>query len=130
MLSAKSAVEAAAYDALSAAITGAAVYQDVPDDAPYPIVVVGDLSSRRLPGKAASRDRIVTVSIVTLVAAEERAPLLALMDQADAALDGFTVHVGGWTLAFAFDDDDAALQDDGQTYAGVAAYTVMALADD
>jgi hypothetical protein len=130
MTSAKAAVEAATFDALAATIRGAAVYQDVPDDAPFPIVVVGDLSSRRLPGKAASRDRIVTVSVVTLVAAEERAPLLALMEQADAALDGRTVQAGGWTLAFAFDDDDAALQEDGQTYAGVAAYTVMALADD
>lgn len=130
MLSAKSVVEMVAYRTLAAAIVGAAVYQDVPDDADHPLVIVGDLASRRLPGKATSRDRIVTVTIVTLVTADERAPLLALMNQCDRALDGLTIEQDGWMLIFAFEDDDAVLQDDGQTYSGVSSYTVMALSSD
>lgn len=129
MSDAKSAVEAAVYEALAASITGATVYQDVPENAPLPLVIVGDLSSKRLPGKAASRDRIVTVSIVALVDAEQRAPLLDLQDQIDDALDDARFTPTGWTLAGAFEDDEATLQEDGQTYGGVSTYTFLALAD-
>lgn len=129
MISAKSAVEAAVFEALSAAIKDAPVYQDVPDNAPLPLVVVGDLKSSRLPGKAVSRDRTVTVTIVSLVEAEERAPVLRLQDQIDAVLDGATFTPAGWTLAGAFEEDEAVLQDDGQTYAGVSTFTFFAIAD-
>lgn len=129
MISAKSAVEAAAYAFLAENILGAAVYQDVPEDAPYPLVIVGDLSTKRLPGKAASKDRLVTVSIATLVAAEERQPLLGLMDQIDG-LDGYSAEYEGWTLAFSFEDDDASLLPDGQAYGGVSTFSVLALSPD
>ncbi len=129
MSSAKAAVEAAVYDALSAAITDAAVYQDAPDDAPLPIVVIGDMRSTRLPGKSVSPDRSVTVSIVTLIEAQERAPLLALMDQIETALDGATFVPDNWTLSGAFDDDEAVLAEDGSTYSGLSTFTFLALFD-
>lgn len=129
MSDAKTVVEAAVFEALEASIAGATVYQDVPENAPLPLVIVGDLSSKRLLGKDSSRDRIVTVSIVSLVEAEQRAPLLALQGQIDDVLDGARFTPDGWTLAGAFEDDEAALQEDGQTYGGVSTFTFLALAD-
>lgn len=128
MSNAKAVVEAALYDALSQAVTGAVVYQDAPDNAPLPIVVIGDMKSSRLPGKGASPDRTVTVSIVTLIEAQERGPLLAIMDQIETALDGESFAPDGWTLAATFDDDEAMLADDGSTYSGISSFTFLALA--
>ena len=125
---AKSAVEAAIYTALAGAIRGATVYQDAPDDAPNPLVVIGDLKSARLLGKPASRDRRVTVTIITLVEADERRPLLDLMAQIDAALDGQMFEPAGWSIEVDFADDEAALTEDGATYAGVSTFTCLALA--
>lgn len=129
MSDAKSAVEAAVYGALAAAVSTATVYQDAPDNAPLPIVVIGDMRSARLPGKVASPDRSVTVAIVTLIEAQERAPLLALMDEIEGALDGVTFETDGWTLSGLFDDDEAVLADDGSTYSGLSSFTFLALAD-
>ena len=98
MIDAKSAVEAAVYGALAAAVSTATVYQDAPDNAPLPIVVIGDMRSARLAGKAASPYRSVTVAIVTLIEAQERAPLLALMNEIEGALDAVTFEADGWTL--------------------------------
>lgn len=128
MSNAKAVVEAAVYDTLSRAVTNAVVYQDAPDNAPLPIVVIGDMKSSRLPGKATSPDRTVTVSIVTLIEAQERAPLLAIMDEIETALDGESFTPDGWTLAAAFDDDEAMLADDGSTYSGISSFTFLALA--
>lgn len=128
MSNAKSIVELAFFDALVAAITGATVYQDAPQDAPLPVVILGDMKSWRLDVKGASDDRRVQISIVTLVEAEERAPLLALMEQIETALDGQTLVPDGWTLGVQFDEDDAVLADDGSTYTGISTFTVVALA--
>ncbi len=124
-------MEAASYQFLSGHIARAAVYQDVPDNASAlnGLVIIGDVASRRIPEKPRSRDRIVTLTIVTLYEAEERAPLLAVMDEIDA-LDDQTLTFEGWTLAFAFEDDDATLQEDGVTYAGITTFTILALAPD
>ncbi len=124
-------MEAASYQFLSGHIAQAAVYQDVPDNASAldGLVIIGDVASRRIPEKPRSRDRIVTLTIVTLYEAEERAPLLAVMDEIDA-LDDQTLTFEGWTLAFAFEDDDATLQEDGVTYAGITTFTILALAPD
>ena len=129
MSNAKSAVEVAAYTALAAAITGAGVYQDTPDGVAGDLVILGDMKSARLPGKDSSADRRVTLSIVTIVEAQERAPLLALQEQCDDVLDGATLEAPGWTIRGEFIDDDAVLGDDGVTYNGVATYVFFALAD-
>ncbi len=128
MSKAKAAVEAATFEALAAAIQGATVYQDAPADAGGDLVILGDMKSFRLQTKTSDDDRRVSISIVTLVTAEERAPLLALQDQIETALDGLEITTAdGWTLAFAFEDDDAVLDEDGQTYTGVSAFTAIAL---
>lgn len=127
MPNAKEAVELAVYEALAAAISGATVYQDAPQDAALPLVIVGDMASQRMAGKPASRDRVVTVSVVTLVEAEERSPLLVLQGQIEDALDHQTFEPEGWSIAGSFESDDAVLQDDGETYAGVSTFTFVAL---
>lgn len=129
MSNAKSVVEGVVYTALAAAIRGATVYQDAPDGVGGDLVIIGDMKSARLSGKDASADRRVTLSIVTIVEAQERAPLLALQEQCDDVLDGATLEAPGWTIQGRFVDDDAVLGDDGTTYNGVAAYEFLALAD-
>lgn len=128
MSDAKAQVKARAFAELDSAIQGAAVYQDVPQDAPLPVVIVGDMKSFPI-GAKSSQDRRVSLIIVSMVAAEERAPLLALQKQIETALageDGKTFVGNGWELTFTFDDDDAVLGDDGATYLGTSAFTVFA----
>lgn len=128
MSNAKAAVEIAAYHALDDVILGATVYQDVPQDAPLDVVIIGDMKSTPL-GAKEDPDRSVSLIIVSMVEAEERAPLLALQKQIEDALDGKKIQQGGFTLSFMFDDDDAQLGGDGATYVGTSAFTVLALSD-
>ncbi len=128
MSKAKAVVEVAFYDALSETIRGATVYQDAPADAEGDLVIIGDMKSFGLGSKGATDDRRVTISIISLVEAEERAPLLKLQEQIEEALDGQTLEVDGWTLGIVFDDDDAVLGEDGVTYSGISSFSVLALA--
>ncbi|MFA7505294.1 MAG: DUF3168 domain-containing protein [Burkholderiaceae bacterium] len=126
MTDAKSAVEAAFYQALASSVTGATVYQDVPENADLPIIIVGDMKSAPL-GAKNDPDRRVSVLVVAMVAAEERAPLLDLQRQIEAALDGRVFTPTGWRLAVTFEDDDAQLAEDGVSYVGTSAFDVLAL---
>lgn len=128
MSKAKAITEQVAFDALTAIVTAAGVYQDAPAEVTGPLVILGDMKSFRLPTKGGVDDRRVSISIISMVEAEERAPLLEIQEQVETALDGQTFEHQGWTLAFEFEDDDAALTDDGVTYAGVTQFTVLAIA--
>lgn len=128
MSKAKSIVEAVAFEALAAAISGATVYQDAPANAAGDLVIIGDLKSASLGGKGADADRRIEISIISLVVAEERAPLLSLQDQIETALDGETFQHDGWTVAFAFKDDDAVLDEGGGGYSGITAFDAIAIA--
>ncbi|ODU71356.1 MAG: hypothetical protein ABT11_04100 [Novosphingobium sp. SCN 66-18] len=128
MTDAKSITELVAFQQLDGAVTGATVYQDAPEGAMLPIVVVGDMKSTPIGGKG-DRDRRISLLIQAEVSAEERAPLLALQKQIEDALDGLTIAQDGWTLAFTFEDDDAQLGEDGGTYIGTSAFAVLALQD-
>jgi hypothetical protein len=128
MSKAKSLVEVTTYKQLKAAIEGASVWQDAPENAPGDLVIIGDMKSLGLASKGNTDDRRVLIAVVTIVEAEERAPLLALQEQIETALDGESFEVDGWTLAYAFEDDDAVLSEDGSTYTGITSFTVLALA--
>jgi hypothetical protein len=67
--------------------------------------------------------------VVSIVGAEERAPLLALQDQVEQLLGGKTFTRPGWSLSVTFVDDDAQLAEDGVSYVGTSAFRVLALAD-
>jgi len=130
MSDAKAVTEAAVYEMLSAEVEGAPVYQDVPQDEPYPLVIVGDMKSSPL-GAKGDPDRRIDLVIIAMVAAEERAPLLALQQQIERILDGKRVEVDGWTLSITFQDDDAVLaaNEDGAAYVGTSAFEILALTD-
>lgn len=128
MSEAKSIVEQVAFRELAAVIEGATVYQDAPANAAGDLVIIGDMKSARPSGKDHSADRRVGLQIVTIAVAEERAPLLALQHQVEAALDGRSFELAGWTVVFTFEDDDAVLSEDGETYSGISGFSALALA--
>ncbi|APX64565.1 hypothetical protein AV944_00425 [Sphingomonas sp. LK11] len=128
MSDAKSIVEAVAFRALANSISKATVYQDAPVGAQGDLVILGDLKSFSMGGKGSSDDRRVEINIISLVVAEERAPLLALQGQIEKALDGQNFTEAGWTVAFAFQDDDAVLDEGGSSYSGISAFAAIALA--
>lgn len=129
MTNAVSAVEAAAYTALSAGVTLAPVHQHVPQDTPPPIVIVADMDAERLGTKEGDPDRSITLSIVSVVEGKARKPLLDLQAQIESALDGLRVTPTGWLLKFSFQNSDGALLEDGQTYVGTSRFNVLALSN-
>lgn len=126
MTDAKSAVEAAAYAALSAGVTLAPVWQHAPQDVPPPVVIIGDMDDEPI-GTKDDPDRRVSVSILTVVEGEERRPVFAIQAEITAALDGKTLTSGPWSLRFSAEASDAALLGDGSTYLGTSRFLVMAL---
>lgn len=126
MASAQAALEAELFARLDAAITGAAVFQDVPENTLPPFVVIGELRGSPLGGKD-DPDRRIIVDIITVVSAEERGPLLDLQEQIEAAIDDKTFDRDGWTLSITLDSATAALGEDGQTYVGTSTFSVLAL---
>jgi hypothetical protein len=129
MPNAVSAVEAAAFTALSAGVTLAPVHQHVPQDAPPPLVIVADMDAERLGTKEGDPDRSITLSIVTVTEGEARKPLLDIQGQIETTLDGLRVTPSGWTLKFSFQSSDGALMEDGKTYVGTSRFNVLALSN-
>lgn len=125
MASAKDAIEAGSYQLLTG-IVGAQLFQHVPENTPPPVVIIGDIELNALGGKD-DPDRRGTLTIVSVTEGEERKPLSAIMEQVDDRLDGKTVTVGGWEIAFNFQSDDAVLAPDGAGYVGQGRYQVIAL---
>lgn len=123
----KDLAETEAYSVLAAGISGATVYQDVPENEPPPLVVLGDSSSLPIGGKG-DPDEKVTINVVTLVSAEEKAPLTALQGQIKTLLREHKATVSGFTLHFTFESDDAQLHENGVHYVGTSTFSVFALA--
>ena len=92
------------------------------------IVMIGEMRSQPL-GAKDDPDRRITVTIVALTSAEERAPALALMEQIETALDQSRFAAGGWKFGGTFIDDEAALAEDGTSYVGSVVFEFLALKD-
>ena len=119
---AMAAVEQAAYDLLAAAVTGAAVYADVPEDADPPVVIIGDISSEPAGGKGDGEFE-VQLSVVTVIAATERRPGFAIQEQIEAAVGGdagAVVEQDGFSLQFFHERADMVLAEDGEGYIGTS----------
>ncbi|MDF0489207.1 DUF3168 domain-containing protein [Sphingomonas sp. H39-1-10] len=129
MTSATAATEILAYEQLSAGIASAAVYQDVPDDAPLPLVIIGDLESVPFAGSD-DPDRRITLTLVVLTEGDERAPCTDLQEQIEAILPGRSFTVGEWNLHVSLESSDAALSDDGSGYVGTTILTILAFRED
>ena len=121
--------EAALYERLSTTVTLARVFQDAPADQPLPVVIIGDLKAFPLGTKQSDADRRIDAVVVTMVSADERAPVLAIQAQVQSSLDDAILVAPGWTFDISFQDDDAVLGEDGSTYIGTSAFTIFALAD-
>src|SRR3546814_12032685 len=97
MPSAMDALELAAYGLLTSGggITGAVVYQHVPEDEQQNVVIIGDMDSEPLGGKDDDDCRIsLTITAVTF--GEERKPVLDLLDQVKTRLAKQQVTQSGW----------------------------------
>lgn len=125
MTSAVEAVELLAFRELDAAVVGATVYQDVPDTAPPPLVIIGDVESTPFAG-ADDPDRRVTLTIIVITEGDERAPCTALQQQIEAILAGNSFLIGAWNLHVSLERSDAALSDDGSGYVGTTVLPILA----
>lgn len=126
--SATAAVEQLTFDILDAGITDAAIYQDVPDDAPLPLIIIGDLLSVPFAG-ANDPDRRITLTIAVLTEGDERAPCTDLQDQIEGLLAGVSFATDGWDLHFLPASSAAELSNDGSGYAGTTILTILAFSN-
>ena len=124
------AVQQASYDALSAGVTLAPVYQHVPDDKRAPYVVIEGSTVTYLGGKDGGLERH-DLSIMTVSREPGRLPVLALQAEVREALNGVPMTAAGADLS-APEIQSAAdqLLDDGLTYVGSQRFTIFAQAAD
>lgn len=130
MISAEDAVEKGSYALLTADIEdiapiGVPVYQDVPDDTPPPVIILGDIDAAPL-GDKDDIDQLVTLEIVTVTAGDERKPLLGLQGRIKDRLRGAVTEVEGWRLAFTFLDGRAEMTPDASGYVGLQKFEILA----
>jgi hypothetical protein len=125
---ASGAVEAETYTVLSSGVTGAAVFQDVPDDQPLPVVIIGDLLSVPFAGSN-DPDRRITLTIHVLVEGDERAPCIDLQEQIEALLAGVTIATEEWNLHYSVASSAAELAEDGSGYVGTTILSILAFSN-
>lgn len=130
MSSAVSAVEAVAFDKLETAVTLATVYQDVPDDTMPPVVIIGDITAQPFTDDPDDPDRVVSLTVATVIAGEERQPCTDIQDEIETALGGARATRDGWALAFRSLGSDAALAADASGYAGTTTFEIIAFKQD
>lgn len=128
MTKASGAVEAETYTVLSSGVTGAAVFQDVPDDQPLPVVIIGDLLSVPFAGSN-DPDRRITLTIHVLVEGDERAPCIDLQEQIEALLAGVTIATEEWNLHYSVASSAAELAEDGSGYVGTTILSILAFSN-
>lgn len=83
------ALEQVLFDRLSARVTLSPVFQHMPENQAPPATIIGDITFEDLGGKDAPLRRY-TVTINTIIAGGERAPLNRLQAEVDDALDRWT----------------------------------------
>lgn len=130
MSGAGSAVEAAAFDRLDQDVSLATVFQDVPEDEPPPVVILGDISAEPFTSDPSDPDRRVTLTITTVTAGEERLPCSDIQDEVEASLSGLRVDRDGWSLAFRSLGSDAQLIGDASGYVGTTTFEIIAFKQD
>lgn len=127
MTDAIAATGVALFTALDGAVTGADVHQHVPEDAPLPVVIIGDIEGAKPLGRAGDPDQAIPVAIVAVTEGEARSACTDLVGQVIALLDGKTFAQDGFTVAPTLESWSAGLAEDGLGYIGTALFTVFAL---
>jgi len=115
--------ELAIFDALTAGVTLAPVYQDVPDGTVAPVVILAELAGDPLGGKK-SRSMQLDMTITTEVWKESRKPILDLQDEVKTTLDGQKFVSGGYEISPIFLGSEARQVATGQ-YFGTSNFTVF-----
>ena len=128
MTSASAAVEDLTFEVLDAGIAGGIVFQDVPDNAPLPVVIIGDLLAVPFAG-AGDPDRRITLTVGVLIDGDERRPCTDLQDHVEALLAGKTFTRDGWDLHFLPASSAAELAEDGSGYVGTTILTILAFSN-
>lgn len=123
-------IEAVAFELLNAGVTGATVFQDVPEDTPPPVVILGDISAVPFTDDPSDPDRRVTLTITTVTAGEERQPCTDVQDEVETALGAARVERDGWDLAFRSLGSDATLTEDASGYVGTTTFEIIAFKQD
>lgn len=129
MTSAKAATGLLAFEQLHAGMTGADVFQDVPDKARPPLVIIGDIETSPFAG-ATDPDRRVTLTLIVITEGDESTPCDELQEQIETILVGKSFLVEGWNLHVALESSDAALSEDGSGYVGTTILTLLAFRED
>ena len=122
----QSALEVAVFARLDAQITGATVYQYVPQDAGGSLVMLALFNSTEVGGKDSDLFRF-SFSIATEVNAKTRKDLTALQAQVLAALNGWKPTATA-TAVFGdvtFETADSAQSQDARTYYGTQNFSVF-----
>lgn len=130
MTAALIAVEGLAFDLLTAVVTLAAVFQDVPDDYQDQVVIIGDLSAEPFSSDASDPDRRITLTINTVTIGDERAPCSEIQEQVESALGKARGIRDGWELIFRSLGSDATLAGDGTGYVGTTTFEIIAFKQD
>lgn len=128
MTSATAAVETISYEVLHGGVTGAPVFQDVPDDQPLPVVIIGDILSAPF-GRSDDPDRRITLTIIVLTEGDERRPCSDIQDEIEALLAGSSFKRSGWNLHYSVASSAAELAGDGSGYVGTTILTILAFSD-
>lgn len=128
MIAALSAVELVAYQRFTDAVTLATIYQDVPENAAPPIVVIGDLGWKPLDaGKDDDVDCIVTLTVLSETIGHERQPCLDLLEEVEGSLRNVDDEQDGWRLKFRCLGSEAGLAEDAGSYIGTTTFEITAL---
>jgi len=122
-------LESSVYNLLANNIDGAAVYQDVPNNYSGPTVTLGDMDGEPIATKD-DTDWDLRLTILSEVSADERAPVLALMEQISTLLDRRKIITPRWVFSLSFQADSAALDEGGVTYTGTSFFRAIALSND
>lgn len=130
MTGASGAIEGVAFELLDAAVTLATVFQDVPEDTPPPVVILGDMSAVPFTDDPSDPDRRVTLTITTVTAGEERLPCTDIQDEVEGALGSARAKRDGWDLIFRSLGSDAALTGDAAGYVGTTTFEIIAFKQD
>jgi hypothetical protein len=129
VVSAIDAAELYLFQTLSAAITDARVFQDVPAGATGDLVIIGDVES--FPFAATNDpDRRISVTIITLTQGDERAPCTALQAQIETAFAGVSVLRDPWNLHSSIESSSAVLDEQGEGYLGTTILQILAFRED
>lgn len=120
------AVERAAYLLMTAdPAPSAPVYQDVPDNAPPPVIIIGDVDWEPI-GAKGDPDCTGRIEMVTVHDGDARKPLLAMQGEVFDRMADARIDVSGWRIFFTFTGGNAVLTPDGAGYVGMQNFTWLA----